>query len=418
MDSLPKSDDLKHLKAMSYQERLRVERLRAEVFQQPDPSASESLLEELQNAEKSLAALEKKIQSIQAADSKSGLLVNYGASDDGVKLLGEETTGLSAEVHLRMAQTPTAIYHLLDPIRNPLLTCKVKNHTDKIRRVRITSFVEGYSAKAINTVELEEFDEKEFFQSPTMFRDSLKDLNEVERATLNVLVEDLDNNQVESHSTHPMWLLARTTAPLAVTDPTSGELQDFTPYLGAFVTPNAPALMKFLRSAADRHPDKRLLGYQQNQENVEAQIKAVYQALQEEANITYVNSHISFTPEQGMVNQRVRLPRESLKDKQANCIDGVVLFASLLEGLSLSPAIVIVPGHAFVAWEIWKDAPDEWKYLETTMIGAHNFEQARQSGEANAARYKTFAQVTENPAAFNFWPLRTLRTEHGILPME
>ena len=45
------------------------------------------------------------------------------------------------------------------------------------------------------------------------------------------------------------------------------------------------------------------------------------------------------------------LPRESLADKEANCINGTVLFASLLEGISMSPAIVLVPGHAFLAWE-------------------------------------------------------------------
>ena len=51
--------------------------------------------------------------------------------------------------------------------------------------------------------------------------------------------------------------------------------------------------------------------------------------------------------------------------------------ASLLEAASLQPAIVLVPGHAFVAWETW-EGTDEWDYLETTMIASHDFEAARQ----------------------------------------
>ena len=123
--------------------------------------------------------------------------------------------------------------------------------------------------------------------------------------------------------------------------------------IGAFITPNAPSLMKFLRLAAERHPDGCLVGYQGDEDHVTPQIKSLFEALKTEADITYVNSVIDFNPEQGFASQRVRLPRESLADKQANCIDGTVLFASLVEGISMNPAIVIVPGHAFVAWETW-----------------------------------------------------------------
>jgi hypothetical protein len=333
--------------------------------------------------------------------------------------LGAATTGLSAQVHLRMAQVPTAIYHLLDPKRYPLVSCTVANHSGETRRLRVTSSIEDFSAHSVTTFELEKGAEITFDQSPTLYRWRLNDLNELTRATLNVLVEDLDaNNKVETHITYPLWLLARSTAPLAVRDPKEGNFQDFSPYLGAFVTPNAPDLMHFLRSAARRHPEGRLVGYQGDPGAVEPQIKALFEALKQEADITYVNSLISFTPEQGMANQRVRLPRESLKDSQANCIDGTVLFASLLEAVSLSPAIVIVPGHAFIAWETWKDAPGEWKYLETTMIGTHSFEEAHRAGEVNAARYQALAQKTGSPQIFRLLPLRELRADRGIMPME
>lgn len=397
-----------------YDLRLDVERLRREVYQQEDPSASSELLAELGAAEKALVTVEDQRAAAQAADPESGLILD---TERTTGLLGAHTTGLEAKVHLRMAHVPTAIYHLLDGEENPLVSCEVHNASDtQTRRLRVISSVDGYSARAVDTVELEPLGEHTFNQLPVLDHDLVKNVNELRRATLEILLEALDG-EVELHKTEPIWLLARTTAPLAVQDPKTGTWKDLTRYFGAFVTPNAPSLMKVLRVAADFHPDGRLVGYQGDESRVEPQVKALFDALKLKANITYVNSVIDFNPDQGSASQRVRLPRESLADGQANCIDGAVLFASLLEGISMSPAIVIVPGHAFVAWETWRNSA-QWKYLETTMIGSHTFEEACGSAENTAAHYQSLAESTGNPYYFRQWSLRELRATHGITPME
>jgi hypothetical protein len=126
---------------------------------------------------------------------------------------------------------------------------------------------------------------------------------------------------------------------------------------------------------------------------------------------------VTFSPEEGAANQRVRLPRESLQDGEANCIDGTLLFASLLEAASLSPAIVLVPGHAFIAWETWKQK-DEWRFLETTMIGKATFEEACHSAEAMAKRYRTEAEQMKNPLRLRLRPLQSLRSIDRITPLE
>ena len=95
---------------------------------------------------------------------------------------------------------------------------------------------------------------------------------------------------------------------------------------------------------------------------------------------------IDFGAGPGQVTQRTRLPRESLRHKSANCIDGTVLMASLLEAASLHAAIVLVPGHAFVGWETWPGT-DEWDYLETTMIATHDFEAAGQRARTLFERF-------------------------------
>lgn len=412
--------ELGRVRQEEYRQRRRVNALRRQVYQQPDPAASQSLLQALAEAEATLAALEQQRIALEST-AGGGVVASLDKKTKPSGVLGAETTGLEATVYLRMAQAPTAIYHLFDPDETPLVSCTVRNvgQQGKTRRLRFSSFIDGYSATAVNTVEIRPDQEHTFNQLPTLYAGAVAEINEITRATLNVLVEDLDaaSGAVELHTTYPLWLLARTTAPLAVRDPKTGAWNDLTHYFGAFVTPNAPALMRFLRSAAERHPDKMLAGYQGDPAGVEPQVRAVYDALKSDAGITYVNSLIAFSPEEGAASQRVRLPRESLEHREANCIDGTVLFASLLEGISLNPAIVLVPGHAFVAWEGWQDN-GEWRYLETTMIGSHSFDEAVASAQATAMQYEQLASQQNNPMAFRRWPLSTLRTSYAITPME
>jgi hypothetical protein len=386
--------------------RASVNRQRRDVYGGPVEQVGPALAA-LVAAEQALAAAEQ-----AARPAKSGGLLFTTESDSNK--LGLETTGLEAECRLRMAQVPTAIAHLLDPKTDPLLTCTVQNGSDKTRRVRVTSFVEGYSAQAIETFEIKSGKSYSFDQLPTFFPERLVLLNELTRATLHIRVDDLDG-QVELHRTHAIWLLPRTTAPLAVKDPKTGDWRDLTRYLGAFVTPNAPALEGLLRAAADLAPNNQFVSYQDGAAGVGAQVKALFDALQNKK-LRYVNSVLAFSPEDGWSSQRVRLPRQTLDSTNGNCIDGTVLFASLLEAITLRPAIVLIPGHAFVAWQTDPADDDAWKYLETTLIGTKTFEDACGVGTARAKAFASAAAA--NPALFRRWALHDLRRTHGILPME
>src|SRR6185369_8319275 len=112
---------------------------------------------------------------------------------------------------LSMSQVPTAIYHLLDPQTDPLVTCFLDNVSPRIRRIRITSYIDGYSSRAVDTIELPSQGKLPFHQSPTLFPDRIHNLTELTRATLNIKVQDLDGNMqgsqtrvwTELHKTHP-----------------------------------------------------------------------------------------------------------------------------------------------------------------------------------------------------------------------
>lgn len=375
--------------------------------------ASYGDLEESESDADRLPDLEADLAKLSAARLRA-----EAKNDSGVMpLLSAQSTQLEASVELRMAHIPTGIVHLLDPAQHPLVTVAVRRTAGGIRRVRISASVEGYSAPAIDSLELNDGRERRVDLLPTFYPAGLREVTELTRATLSAVVEDLDNGRIEVHRTVPVWLLARNAAPLSVADPVNGARVDLTPYLGAFVTPNAPSVMSFLSKVAARHPDRRLVGYQGSAAATRPQVAALYAALGADAQVTYVNSVIAFDPEEGSASQRVRLPRESLADGQANCLDGTLLYASLLEAMSLRPAIVLVPGHSLVAWETWPES-GEWQHLETTKTNAVPFETACQLGERVAARFNGGDGAEPDPVLYRRLELRTLRTERRITPVE
>ena len=399
--------ELATLLAEEYDLRRTVARLRERLHAEGgDPTA---VLPDLAAAETAL---------VQKEQERAAVEVAAPGHRDGQVTLGDDTTKLVATFTLRMAQVPTSIYHLLDAATDPLVSGDILNKTEQqTRRLRVTAYLDGYSSPSVETLEIKATKHGKFDLLPTLFPERLEQVHELTRATLNVLIEDLASTTgVELHRTTPVWLLPRTTAPLAVRDPQTGAIRDLTRYLGAFVTPNDPPVMAFLRRAAEHHPEKRLVGYQVDAAGVELQVKAMFEALKAEANITYVNSVIAFTPDDGTSTQRVRLPAESLTDQQANCIDGTVLMASLIEAASMNAAIVVVPGHAFVGWEKAR-GKGEWDYLETTMIGSQDFAVANQHARQLATTYEALRTQLNDESRFRRWSVRELRGQR-ITPLQ
>ena len=69
--------------------------------------------------------------------------------------------------------------------------------------------------------------------------------------------------------------------------------------------------------------------------------------------------------------QPISLPRDSVAMRAANCIDGALLFASILENIGFEPVLHLVPGHAYVGVRSAPQASGTgvtW-FIETTMVG-------------------------------------------------
>jgi hypothetical protein len=303
-------------------------------------------------------------------------------------------------------------------VKDPLFTVTVKNEDRDARRIRVAAFLEGLSARAVRTDEIKPWGEATFPLSPTLLPERARRVTEVQWATLHVKVDILGGSRddrvfyptvCECHSTFPVACLARTSSFNSVRRPDTQELVDLSHYYGAWVTPHVRPVQERLRRAADLSGSGMIWGYQRGAEAVTKQVAALYQSLKE-AGVTYVNSVIDYGAAAGQATQRTRLPRESLTQRSANCIDGTVLMASLLEGASLNAALVLVPGHAFVGWQA-EDGGKDWRFLETTMIGHADFEAACKSGQRQHDEFDNYRsdqlRVHRLPdlRARNIWPM-------------
>ena len=284
--------------------------------------------------------------------------------------------------------------------------------------MRLTCRVEGYSARWVETHELAgKGTTREFLLLPTFDETAILALRDVTTATIHVKVEDLGGPRRETggrvgtelHRSLRVRLLPPTTAYLSFRAP-SGSDRDMTRYLGAWVTPNAPAVLRLVRQAGKRS-GMGILGYQDDSK-VEAQVRALFEELRD-LQLIYAHTILARAGNAAHVVQRVRRPTESITDRCANCIDGTVLFASLLEASSLEASLVLVPRHAFVGWRTSSNGSARWRFLETTMIGHDTFENACAFAESLQARYQQEAGTD----MYRHYPLASLRRD-GIMPME
>jgi hypothetical protein len=151
-------------------------------------------------------------------------------------------------------------------------------------------------------------------------------------------------------------------------------------FAARWVTPHDEAVLKLVSDSQRFVPGGRMAGYNnpktpaQLPVQVETQGRAVFQALQR-SSIGYVSSIFTFG---GYTNlaQRIRMPRETLQLRSANCIDVSVAFASAMEAIGMQPVLLIVPGHAFVGVRLGPQSQNIL-YLDLTVLPHGSFTEAK-----------------------------------------
>jgi hypothetical protein len=258
----------------------------------------------------------------------------------------------------------------------------VSNSTDATLKAKISVQVHGWSDKEIQNVEVDAGEVRKLLFAPT-FLPRLYRNHEIAPATAELKITDPIGK--------PLFTDTVSVRLRSANDIYWGKDFKFAPFIASWVTPHDPHVEAVLARAKEFMPARRLPGYEewktadQQRAATYAQAKAIYRALQQ-SGVSYVKSSLTFGRNPN-VSERVRLPGESIEHSSANCIDGVVMYASLFENLGMKPVVVLVPGHAYVGVRESENS-DDYLYIETAITGrGASFENAVSAAQRGIARH-------------------------------
>jgi hypothetical protein len=174
--------------------------------------------------------------------------------------------------------------------------------------------------------------------------------------------------------TSRLQLRAVNDVPFAVKDE-EGHVTDRSNLFAAFVNENSPVVEEILKEALRWGAVQQFAGYRQGKasaEDVRMQVFAIWNVLQRH-NVKYSSITTPSGFSEDVHSQSVRFVGEAFQMSQANCVDGSVLFASVLYKISIFPVLVKIPGHMFLGFYLNPQSVrtlNNLEFLETTMLGS------------------------------------------------
>ena len=343
---------------------------------------------------------------------------------------GEDSPPIEEPVHSTAADSTTAdsiavsyeytsemvtvIYHLYGNVLEDFLVMQVTNEGDEDARVKVVSAIQEYTTEAVDTVLVEAGETVEVRQNPRLNPEAIDQLNAQQPGSYRVQVFFLDEGEerVVTDDTSEIVIYSRRDFPLSISGFDEHEVYEL---FSVMVTPHDPAVEELLRHAADYHPGGLMTSayggveYDENG-SVWRRLEAIWEAEDNVYDLTYISTWVSFAP--GDV-QRIRLPSEVLEQHSGNCIELTMLYAAAVEALDMEPAIILVPGHAFLA--VRMDAVNaDYYVVETTMIGQASFTEAVDYGKAELD--EAMPHIANGESSYAFITIADNR-EIGINPI-
>ena len=259
-------------------------------------------------------------------------------------------------------------------------TVTVSNSSDTVLNAHISLQVTGWSDVELQNVSIGSGEVRKLLFAP-VFQPRLYANHEIAAATAVVKVTD-SINRILHEETVPVRLRS-------VDDMYWGPSFKFAAFIASWVTPHDPQVESVLTKAKEFMPGRRLPGYEdwklpdQQRITTRDEASAIYRALQE-TGVSYVKSSRTLG-QNTSISERVRLPGEAIHQLSANCIDGVVMYASLFENLGMDPVVVLVPGHSYVGVRE-SDNSDSYLYIETAITGRASFDAAVKAANRGIAK--------------------------------
>ncbi|HSY99907.1 MAG TPA: hypothetical protein VK788_10445 [Terriglobales bacterium] len=240
-----------------------------------------------------------------------------------------------------------------------------------LTRVHVEVKVDGFSEVSSCDATLENADQQ-YLIAPTIRWDTGK-LAFVDQPVPTTVVFDVKANNVDlgEQTTH-LQVRAVNDVPYKMTDP-EGNVRDRADLFAAFVNENSPVVDQLLHEALKWHSIPAFVGYQgKTPDSVRMQVFAVWNALQHR-NVKYSSITTPSGFSDKLQSQSVRFVDQTVRVSEANCVDGSVLFASVLYKIGIHPVLVMKPGHMFLGYYLdaqSHETTQNLEFLETTMMGS------------------------------------------------
>jgi hypothetical protein len=289
----------------------------------------------------------------------------------------------------------------------PLAILTIANTSKQPVLEMISSEIPGWSQRQEFTIVVGPQETRTLQLNPTLLGEAFG-LEEVRRANFNIRVTDVNTGTVYAQ-TRPVLIHASS-------DFYWGKQFANAQVVARWVTPHDSAVLQLIADARRYIPNGRFAGYNSAltpaalKAQVTQQARAVFNAMKR-SQLSYVTSIFTFGDQNGW-SQRIRLPRETLSLKTANCIDVSVAFASAMENLGMDPVIVIVPGHAFTGVRLGPKS-SEILYVDLTVLPQGTFAQAQTRAKEYVNGTPTDRILTVDISAtrkMGIYPLPTPRT--------
>jgi len=262
--------------------------------------------------------------------------------------------------------TPTDPSYIGDP--NGVIGIRARA-TRPDTHFRLSVAVDGLSAASTLEGTLKEAN-REYRVFPNVRYDSRTLMRIDQSYPTNVLISVSANGGAAEEKTVPIQVRSVHDVPLSWQGE-DGKVHDSTFLFGSFVNENHPWIDQLLSEALKHGAIRSFRGYQAGSQEVERQVFAIWNVLQRR-DVRY-SSITRASGESGRVrSQHVRFLDEAINNAQANCVDGSLIFASVLYKLDMCPVLVLMPGHMFVGIHV--DAAScgtsrNLVFLETTLVG-------------------------------------------------
>lgn len=135
----------------------------------------------------------------------------------------------------------------------------------------------------------------------------------------------------------------------------------------AYADPQSHVVDEILALARERHPEVMLEPGRRSRQEILAAAFAIWEVL-ERHGLRYADENPGVARGPAVWSQRVRRHEDAWRERRANCLDGSLLIAAALERAGIGSALILVPGHALLAFN---DAPGEAQpvFVETTLLG-------------------------------------------------